>query len=150
MLCGCEGEGLGSAGWSEVAVVGDGVVAGERLEDLACDGAFEGAENGADRPALLEMPVAASREAVSVGAARGDRDRCGSVKRANDADERSRSGLSPAVINSRAPMTGPTPLIVVMSAGLVMVVCARMRSLVQVGSEHPEPRGHRILGASLL
>ncbi len=55
MLRGCgEGEVLG---WSEVAVVGDDAVPGERLEDLARDGAFKGAGHGADRPTLLEMPV---------------------------------------------------------------------------------------------
>ena len=53
-----EGEVLGSAGWSEVAVVGHGAVPGECLEDLACDGAFERAEHGFDRPSLREVSVA--------------------------------------------------------------------------------------------
>lgn len=47
-------------------------------------------------------------------------------KAANEAEDRSRSGLSPAVISSWAPMTGPTPLMA-SRAGLALVVLVSIR-----------------------
>ena len=62
--CGGEREVLGSAGGPEVAVVGDGAVSGQCLEDLEGDGALEGTEDCFGGPALGKVSIA-------VGAGRG-------------------------------------------------------------------------------
>src|SRR5690606_21362978 len=74
----------------------------------------------------IGLAVPTTGEPVRVGAPGGDRDRGGAAQAAKEAEERSRSGWSPAVRSSWAPTAGPTPLIAI-SAGLAAAARASMR-----------------------
>lgn len=84
VLGGCgEDQVLGSAGGPEVAVVRDGAVSDQCLEDFAGDGTFEGTEDGSRGPALGEVSIAVSaglRVVGEVGATRTHRDRGGAAQ----------------------------------------------------------------------
>lgn len=64
---GGEGEVLGAASWSQVAVVGHDAVAGEGLEELAGDGTFQRAQDGVNRPAFVQVAVAVGAGCWVVG-----------------------------------------------------------------------------------